>query len=275
VNTKPDEAADVAARLLRRRPAALITDIDGTLSPIVSSPEDAVVLPQGREALRKLLRLLDVVAVVSGRTVQNARRMVGLDDLLYIGNHGQERWDRRTGYRNEAAAFAGELRELREKLERELATIEGARIEDKATILSVHCRNAPEPAAARERIVKTLNRVVAFDRYVLSEGKMVVEVRPNLPLDKGSVVKSLVAEHRLKSVVFLGDDRTDIDAMAALRELRPGLLSLAIGVGSDEAPAELAETSDTMLAGPSEVGAFLTRLASSLQTHINLPKDRG
>jgi trehalose 6-phosphate phosphatase len=275
VNTKPDEAADVAARLLRRRPAALITDIDGTLSPIVSSPEDAVVLPQGREALRKLLRLLDVVAVVSGRTVQNARRMVGLDDLLYIGNHGQERWDRRTGYRNEAAAFAGELRELREKLERELATIEGARIEDKATILSVHYRNAPEPAAARERIVKTLNRVVAFDRYVLSEGKMVVEVRPNLPLDKGSVVKSLVAEHRLKSVVFLGDDRTDIDAMAALRELRPGLLSLAIGVGSDEAPAELAETSDTMLAGPSEVGAFLTRLASSLQTHINLPKDRG
>ncbi|MGD0116379.1 MAG: trehalose-phosphatase [Dehalococcoidia bacterium] len=275
MNTKPDEAADVAARLLRRRPAALITDIDGTLSPIVSSPEDAVVLPQGREALRKLLRLLDVVAVVSGRTVQNARRMVGLDDLLYIGNHGQERWDRRTGYRNEAAAFAGELRELREKLERELATIEGARIEDKATILSVHYRNAPEPAAARERIVKTLNRVVAFDRYVLSEGKMVVEVRPNLPLDKGSVVKSLVAEHRLKSVVFLGDDRTDIDAMAALRELRPGLLSLAIGVGSDEAPAELAETSDTMLAGPSEVGAFLTRLASSLQTHINLPKDRG
>ncbi len=276
MDTTPDETAPVAARLLRARPAALITDIDGTLSPIVSSPEAAIVLPQSRDALRKLSHLLDVVAVISGRTVEDARRMVGLDELLYIGNHGQERWDRRTGYRNEAAAFAGELRELREKLERELATIEGARIEDKATILSVHYRNAPEPEAARERIVKALNRDVASDRYSLSEGKMVVEVRPNLPLDKGSVVKSLVAVHRLKSVVFLGDDRTDIDAMAALRELRPGLLSLAIGVGSDEAPAELAETSDTMLAGPSEVAVFLARLAIlSLQANRNLPKDRG
>ena len=125
----------------------------------------------------------------------------------------------------------------------ELATIEGARIEDKGTILSVHYRNAPEPDAARERIIEALDRIVASDRYALSEGKMVVEVRPKLPLDKGSVVKSLVGEHGLKSIVFLGDDRTDVDAMAALRELRPGLSSLAIGVGGDEAPAELAETS--------------------------------
>jgi len=261
MNTPPQETASVAARLLRARPAALITDIDGTLSPIVSTPEEAVVLPESRKALRKLSRLLDLVAVISGRTVADARRMVGLNDLLYIGNHGQERWDRRTGYRNDAAAFAGEMRELRERLEGELATVEGTRIEDKATILSVHYRNAPRPVAARERIIEALDRIMPSDRYALSEGKMVVEVRPKLPLDKGKVVKSLVEEYGLKSAVFLGDDRSDVDAMRAMHALRPGLSSLAVGVGGDEAPAELAEVSDVMLAEPSEAALLLARLA--------------
>jgi trehalose 6-phosphate phosphatase len=104
------------------------------------------------------------------------------------------------------------------------------------------------------------------DRFALSEGKMVVEVRPKLPLHKGSVVTSLVEEHDLKSAAFLGDDRSDIDAMTALRALRPGLSSLAIGVGGYEAPAELARASDVMLAGPSEVTVFLARLAALLHS---------
>ncbi len=262
----PDKTAAVAARLLHARPAALITDVDGTLSPIVSSPEAAIVFPESREALRRLSRLLDLVAVISGRTVGDARRMVGLDELLYVGNHGQERWDQQNGYRNEAAAFADETRELRARLEQDTGEIEGARIEDKGTILSVHYRNAPEPETARKRIIEALNRIAASGRYALSEGKMVVEVRPKLPLDKGSVVGSLVEERGIESVVFLGDDRTDIDAMTALRALRPDPASLIIGVGGDEAPSDLAKASDVMLAGPSEVAVFLTRLAVLLRS---------
>ncbi len=261
MNVSPDDTARSAVRLLRARPAALISDIDGTLSPIVSSPDAAVVLPECREALRQLSRLLDLVAVISGRTVEDARRMVGLDELLYVGNHGQERWDARNGYRNDASQYAAEMRELRRGLEAELTSIPGARIEDKTTILTLHYRNTSDPPRAREKLVDTLNRVVPPDRFTLSEGKMVVEVRPKLPLTKGNVVASLAEEHGLKSTVFLGDDRTDIDAMLTLRALRPGLSSLAIGVGGGEAPGELAEASDVMLAGPSEVAAFLARLA--------------
>jgi trehalose-phosphatase len=190
--------------------------------------------------------------------------MVGLDKLLYVGNHGQERWDRQNGFRSEVSAFEGEMRELRATLAKETAAIEGVRIEDKGTILSVHYRTAAESGTARKRILEALSRVVASDRFALSEGKMVVEVRPKLPLDKGTVVRSLVEERGLKSVVFLGDDRTDVDAMMALRRLRPSPASLAIGVGGNEAPSDLAKASDAMLAGPSEVAAFLGRLANVL-----------
>ena len=78
----------MAAQALSARPSGLVTDLDGTISPIASAPEDAYVLPGCRRALETLRRRLDVVAVVSGRSVDEARRLLDVDSIVYLGNHG-------------------------------------------------------------------------------------------------------------------------------------------------------------------------------------------
>ena len=260
-----EEAVAAAAQVVRERPSALISDIDGTLSPIVASPEEAVVLPECRRALHALATRLDLVAVISGRTAAEAHRMVGLDDLLYVGNHGLERWDRIEGYRNEAAAFEGEMRELRATLERELRATRDVRIEDKGSILSLHYREASRPDEVRQQILGLLASLLAPSRFVVAEGKMVIEVRPPLALDKGTVIEGLARERGLRGTVFLGDDVTDVDAMRALKRMRErGLASLAIGVAGDDMPDALAAESDVLLPGPLAVAAFLEALARAL-----------
>ena len=77
---------------LRANPAcgAVLCDIDGTLAPIVDNPEAAAVPPAARAVLAELATRYRLVACVSGRRASAARRMVGLDELTYAGNHGLE-----------------------------------------------------------------------------------------------------------------------------------------------------------------------------------------
>ncbi len=259
------KAVEDAFQVLSERPSALISDIDGTLSPIVALPEEAVVLPECLNALAELIGRIDVVAVISGRTVADAQRMVGLAGLLYFGNHGLERWDAIEGYRNEAAEFVDEMQDLRVRLEEKLRSQPQVRIEDKLVALSLHYRGASRAEEVRQSILGLLGRLLPPERFAIAEGKMVIEVRPALALDKGTVIEPLAQERRLKAAVFLGDDATDIDAMKALRRLRAsGLAALAVGVGGEEMPSDLAEASDIVLPGPSAVAALLGMLANKL-----------
>ncbi len=254
-----------AIEVLLTRPSALISDMDGTLSPIVAEPSEAIVLPECLEALATLKERVDLVAVVSGRTVNETRRMVGLDGLVYFGNHGLERWDASSGYRNEAEGFESEIRSLRERLDAALRTEPEVRVEDKGVVLSLHYRGAARPEEVRQRLLRILDDVLSTDGLTLAEGKMVIEVRPPLGVDKGTVVEDLASEHRLKGVIYLGDDATDVDAMRALRRLRDrGLQTLAIAAGSDEMPALLAEAADVVLPDPQTISLLLGNVAAKL-----------
>ncbi|HEU4792254.1 MAG TPA: trehalose-phosphatase, partial [Nitrolancea sp.] len=82
---------DQLCRLLSDRPAGLITDLDGTISRIAPAPELAEVEPAARDALRVLAERLDLVAIVSGRSAADAQRLLQLDRVVYMGNHGLER----------------------------------------------------------------------------------------------------------------------------------------------------------------------------------------
>ncbi len=111
-------------------------------------------------------------------------------------------------------------------------------LEDKGTVISIHYRSSPQPAAARQAILEASKRVLPQDGLIIAEGKMVVEVRPPLAIDKGTVVRDLVREHGLRGIVYLGDDLTDVDAFRAVRELREEgeVLGLTAGVAGAEAP---------------------------------------
>jgi trehalose 6-phosphate phosphatase len=255
---------------LRERPqvSGVMLDIDGTLAPIVARPEDASVPSPTRNLLAALGGRYRLVACVSGRRAADARRVVGLDSISYVGNHGLEYL--RPGAREPelppelaphltragdfaAAAFTEALRAL------------GIRLEDKQAIWSFHWRGTPDEGAAREAL-EQVAAAARSDGLVPHWGRKVLEIRPPLANDKGVALESLVRREQLEGALYAGDDRTDIDAFRKLRELRAaGRLAHAVcvGVGSEEAPPELAREADVVVEGPAGVAELLRALAQA------------
>ncbi|HEX6456110.1 MAG TPA: trehalose-phosphatase [Solirubrobacterales bacterium] len=240
---------------LREEPgrAAVLTDVDGTLAPIVERAEDAAVPAAAREALAALSERYALVGCISGRRAEEARRLVGLDSLAYAGNHGLELL-----MPGEEAPRADPSVEGREHEASEfLASIDGEleatglRLEDKGPIQALHWRGNTDEEAAESRAHEI---AIAAGRAGLEPrwGRKVLELRPVGGGGKDGAVASLLADERLDRAVYAGDDRTDLDAFRRLRELaEEGRLSAAacVGVLSAEGPAELVEECDVTVEG--------------------------
>jgi trehalose 6-phosphate phosphatase len=241
---------------LRDDPArtAVLTDVDGTLAPIVERAEEAAVPAAARQALAALSERYALVGCISGRRAEEARRLVGLDSLAYAGNHGLElllpgeeklRPDPSiAGRETEAAEFLAGVGEDR---------FDGAglRQEDKGPIQALHWRGSEDEPAAEDRaheIAIEAGKAGLEPRW----GRKVLELRPAGGGGKDGAVASLLADEQIDRATYAGDDRTDLDAFRRLRQLQEeGRLTAAvcIGVLSAEAPAELAEESDLTVEG--------------------------
>lgn len=248
---------DWAARLepLRREPerAAILTDVDGTLAPIVERAEEAAVPAAARAALAALSERYALVGCISGRRAEEARRLVGLDSLAYAGNHGLELLLPGEETAQPDPSVAGRETEAAEFL----AAVDGDRLavglrqEDKGPIQALHWRGSADEEAAEARaheIAIEAGKAGLEPRW----GRKVLELRPMGGGGKDGAVASLLADERLDRATYAGDDRTDLDAFRRLRELQEeGRLSTAVCVGvlSAEAPAELAEESDVTVGG--------------------------
>ncbi|TET98819.1 MAG: trehalose-phosphatase [Dehalococcoidia bacterium] len=251
--------------VIRRRPLGLLSDIDGTLSPIVARPEDAAVPDAIREALRRLAARGVKVALITGRSLDTARRMVGLDDVAYAADPGLTVWLAR---RREAAAGMGEYEAPDRPAEGDLQglsqTVPGVQLENKGALLAVHYRRAEGPGA-REAILEALGRSQAAQRFRVQEGRMMVELRPPLRADKGTAMEMLIAHLGLQGAICLGDDITDIDMFAALRQQRAeGLAGAAVAVVSKEAAPEVEQAADYTVEGPEGVEWLLTEMVRAL-----------
>ena len=239
---------------------ALFTDLDGTISPIVSTPDIAEVIPGCCDALRSLAGLLPVVAVASGRPVSGTRAMVGVDGLTYIGNHGLER-------EPGPGPLAPDLDPaLVCELQSALARRSGIVLEDKGSAIAVHYRLATDPELARAMVLEKVQSIA--DRYGLrlTEGRRVVELSPAIDVNKGTAVRAVLDEHPVvRSALYFGDDRTDADAFAALhRWAEGGTTAIAIAVLSWETPPEVLAGADMALQGVDGVQRFLTWLAAEV-----------
>ncbi len=261
---------DWAARLepLRREPgrAAVLSDVDGTLAPIVERAADAAVPAAAREALAALAERYALVGCISGRRAIEARRLVGLDTLAYAGNHGLELLLPGEETPRADPSVAGRESEAAEFLDIVDGRLEaaGLRREDKGPIQALHWRGAEDEATAESRareIANEAGRAGLEPRW----GRKVLELRPAGGGGKDGAVASLLADERLDRAAYAGDDRTDLDAFRRLRGLREeGRLSAAVCVGvlSAEAPAELAEESDVTVGGLDGWLAILEWLAA-------------
>ncbi len=241
---------------------AILTDIDGTLAPIVPTPDMSEVSEELRGLLRELAGRYLLVAGISGRKTQDALDLIGLDEVVYFGNHGFEILrDGEVEVIPDALPYLERVQELERRSKEELVPL-GAFVEDKGITASVHYRNAPPEIGERSvRFVKAEG-----DRLGLrvTVGRGVVEARPPIRADKGTAVRTLVEEYRPKRAMFLGDDTTDLDAFRELAALREeGALEeiMRVGVRSDEGPPEIVTEADIVVDSVEGVGEVLRALA--------------
>jgi trehalose 6-phosphate phosphatase len=265
---------DACVLVLRQTPAAVVTDIDGTISAIAPTPAEAMVDPGAKAALGLLMERLATVAVVSGRAPQDGAAMVGIPALTYVGNHGLERIVRGTPWTHPVAAaaqpaIAAALAEI-ENGARMAADAPWLLVENKGVTGTVHYRLAPDPAAAAALLEPLVRAAVDRHGLRLTLGRMIFEVRPPLAVNKGTAIRELAHDLGLRGIVFFGDDVTDVDAFRALRELRQAgeAATLRVGVlGLETSPAVLAEI-DLSVNGVSACAATLLALAARLAKEI-------
>ncbi|MDE2765656.1 MAG: trehalose-phosphatase [Chloroflexota bacterium] len=254
---------DDAVRLLSARPAALFLDIDGTLADIAPRPGDAAVPPAVSAGLAALAERL-TVAVLTGRSVADARRMVGVEAAVYAGNHGAEWWEAgRAAAAPEVAPYLPALRALAEEAARRFPEGGGFIVEDKGASLSLHFRLAADPERARAEALAFARDAGASSGLRAFEGKMVVEVRAPVEVSKGTALARVAAERGIKAAAALGDDTTDIAMFAALRGLREqgALEGFAAAVLGEHTPPALLEAADYVLDGPAEARRFIRWVA--------------
>lgn len=240
---------------------AILADIDGTLAPIVPTPDMSEVPEELRELLRRLSEKYRVVAGISGRAAEDASRLVGLEEMVYYGNHGFEIL--RGGEVEvipEAAPYQKAVEELEEKAREELGPL-GAFVEEKGITASVHYRNVSSEVG--ERCKEFVEREGERLGLRVTVGRGVVEVRPPVRADKGTAVRRLVEEYGPEKALFIGDDATDLDAFRELEGLREESVlaeTLRVGVASDEGPPEIRSEADLLVDGVEGVGEVLRTL---------------
>jgi trehalose 6-phosphate phosphatase len=242
---------------------AVLTDIDGTLAPIVPTPDMSEVPAELRELLRRLSESYLLVAGISGRKTEDAFDLIGLEDVVYFGNHGFEILrDGEVKVIPEALPYLERVQELERRAKEELAP-QGAFVEEKGITASVHYRNvSPEVGKRSVEFVKAEGERLGLR---ITVGRGVVEARPPIRADKGTAVRALVEEYGPKNAMFIGDDTTDLDAFRELVALREeGLLKeiLRVGVASDEGPPEIETEADIVVDNVESVGGVLRVLAS-------------
>jgi trehalose 6-phosphate phosphatase len=224
---------------------ALIFDVDGTLAPIVARPELAVVPEETRAELRKLARRYLLVACLSGRPGVEAARIVGVEGVRYVGNHGLE--------------LHGDANGLAQDMSRFRAEIDGEwPIEDKVLSLSLHYREASDEQAA----VAVLDRIADRARAAGLDprwGRKVLEIRPSVAADKGTAVRALLQACDALRALYAGDDTTDLDAFRGLADASLEH-TVRIAVSSDEASTALLEAADLVVAGPAGLLAAMRLL---------------
>lgn len=248
--------------------AAVLLDLDGTLAPIVRDPEAATV-PEGvRQLVMRLPGRFGLVGVVSGRRAAVARRILGLGTIPYAGNHGAElllRGAHEPAVDPDAERWAAHVHGIVDAAGEDALRHAGLRREDKGPIVALHWRGAEDEAAA-ERLARELGARAEAAGLQLHEGRRVLELRPPVRIGKDVAVHRLLDGVPVDVAVYVGDDRTDVDAFDALRSLvMTGRLerALCIGVASPETPSELAESADLLVEGPAGVRSLLDALGGA------------
>lgn len=239
---------------------AVLLDFDGSLAPIVDDPPDARPLPESVDALAALVPVVGRVGVVSGRPVSFLRRVLPVDGLVLAGLYGMERLvEGEVVIDPSVRPYLGRADAAAQDVERLLPELYVERKGEIACV--VHWRRRPE----QEAEARALGRQIAEHHGMAAHpGRMSLEIRPPVDVDKGTAVESLA--DGMATVFFAGDDTGDLAAFDALDRMeRSGAIRYAVrvAVSSVEAPPELLDRADERVEGPEELARVLEALAGA------------
>ncbi len=205
----------------------LFLDYDGTLTPIVDKPQRALLSKKTKQLLSDLTRQRDyTIVVITGRALKDIKRLVGIKGIIYVGNHGFEIEGPQIRFRSPVySGFRKILRELKPEILEQVSRFKGVFLEDKGFSLSLHYRLAKRSLISEIKTAfeKSVMEYMLTHKVKTNSGKMVMEIRPPVPWDKGKAVLWLFARQKFanKAVpllpLYIGDDITDDDAFRALR----------------------------------------------------------
>ncbi len=218
------------------RPLLLLSDYDGTLTPIVPTPEEARLRGETRQLLADLAQVPGVfVGVVSGRAIDDLKQLVNLSGIYYAGTSGLELDLLGPRIDHPDSSLARDLlEEWATRLRQFVQAFEGAWLERKALGMTLHYRRLAMADAPRFREQAHALLDEAGDRLKVLDVSKGIEIIPNLGWDKGTALEFILddaARHALP--FYAGDAANDADALIAARK-RGGI---AVGVGP-EAPSE-------------------------------------
>ncbi|UCC16218.1 MAG: trehalose-phosphatase [Dehalococcoidales bacterium] len=251
-----------SSEILAASHTLLLSDYDGTLTPIVGRPQDAVLSNSMGTKLRTLINYPDFsIGIISGRSLPEIKEMVRIQGIYYAGNHGLEIDGPGLIYINpQARETQMIIKDIARKLDESLRHIDGIIIEDKNLSLSIHYRLVEERRV--KQIVEVFRNITssAMDngKIRISSGKKVLEVKPFVDWHKGKAAEMIIEKienttgSKVKMVIYLGDDSTDEDAFKTVRR-RHGW-SIFVGPEGSSSEAEYS------LESVQDVETFLARL---------------
>ena len=222
----------VRSRLLREDRILLLFDYDGTLTPIVARPEDALLPDDVRQRLTSLAsHPRFILGIVSGRSLSDLQDRAGVPGLICAGNHGMEIQGPGFQFTHpEAVSARPALQQVCSALTKATEQIPGALVEDKGLTLTVHYRGVSEERVGEieTAVTNAISQRVTEGQLRLRRGKMVVEVRPDIPWNKGKAIEKIRELYgNTPFAVYFGDDRTDEDGFFVVQEM--GGLAVFVG----------------------------------------------
>ena len=205
----------------------LFLDCDGTLAPIVNTPDKVIISQETKKLLGSLSQKKNCrIAIISGRTLADIKKRFGLKNIIYSGNHGFQIEGPKI--KHELAVPLGykkALWRIKTRLKEKLSGIKGVFVEDKKLSLALHFRLADKRQLSFIKTVfhESIILYLVKNKIKVRPGKKILEVRPPLRWDKGKIVLWLLSRQifALKKdnilPIYIGDDLTDEDAFKALK----------------------------------------------------------
>lgn len=230
---------------------SMILDYDGTLTPLTSHPDLAVMSPETKRVLERLANMPDVnISIISGRSLENVSKIVAIEKITYAGSHGLEilHPDGTKFIHPVPQEYAEKLRELMRLLQDEVCH-DGAWVENKGVLLTFHYRETPPEL--REEIVNKATDLFKKAGFEPHLGHMAIEAKPPVRWDQGRasihILRTMYGvdwSERVR-IIYAGNE----DAMLALQ-------GIAFTFRVDSSPA-VRTAADCRLAGPDAVLTML------------------